>query len=239
MEVSISPSYQSALPRVTLTYTVTVTNTGDVNDNYALIIGDDAGWGPSVSPESLILLQGASDNVTLSVTVPENAVPGTEDNITITATSQTDNTVSKSDLCIVYALSPKAEFSLITLYKVNLDLNLYLEEGSKLVVKFYTYGDEFENENVIESFSPPVHVEENESARHPENIGVKKVRLDMTTDNTENVISTIASFTVTKDVLFCRIRAIKGRWPFASPAEKDALFAEIRGIKGQWPYAPV
>jgi len=72
---------------------------------------------------------------------------------------------------------------------------------------------------------------------HPENKAVEKVVLALT-DNEGNVISIIASFIVTKDDLFSRIRAIKGEWPYASPEEKDALMAEIRGIKGQWPYAP-
>ena len=238
VEVSISSNYQSALPGVTLTYTVTVTNTGDVDDNYALSIGDDAGWGPSVSPESLIVLRGASDNATLSVTVPENAVPDTEDNITITATSQTDNTVSDSDLCIAHVLSPKAEFSLITLYKVSLDVNLYLTQGSKLIVRFYTYEDAFEDKSVFENFSPPAIIEKFKNIFHPENIAVKKARLDLTTDNTENIISTIATFVVRRGNLMVRISVIKSKWPFALPPEKSALISEISGIKSRWPYAP-
>ena len=238
VEVSILPSYQSAPPEATLAYTVTVTNTGNVIDNYDLSVGDNASWGPSVSPESLIVLPGTSDNAMLRVTVPENAVPSTEDSMTVTVTSQTDNTVSDNDLCMAHVLSPKAEFSLTTLYKVSLDVNLYLENGSKLVVKFYTYGDAFENENVFWSGTTPTHVEKNESVPHPEGIGVKKVRLNLTTDNTENVISTIASFVVRRDDLFGRIMAIKGEWPYASPDERNALFNEIMDIKGQWPYAP-
>ena len=238
VEVSILPSYQSGLPGILLTYTVTVTNTSNVVDNYVLSVGDNAGWGPSVSPEPLLVLPSASDNTTLSVTVPENVVPSTEDNITVTATSQMDNTVSDSGLCTAHVLSPKAEFSLITLYEVGLDLNLYLNQGSKLVVKFYTYENAFEDENVIENFSPPRHVEENKNARHPEGIGVKKVRLDLTTDNTENVIATVNTFVVNRGVLIGRISAIKGRWPFAEPPEKSALISEISGIKSQWPFAP-
>ena len=131
-----------------------------------------------------------------------------------------------------------AVFSLVNLYAVSLEKDLQLYTGSKLVVKFYTYSDAFENENVIENFSPPWHVEENESARHPENIGVKKAMLVLTTDNTENVISTISSFVVRRDGLFGRAMDIKGLWPIASPDERDALFQEIMDIKGQWPYAP-
>jgi len=131
-----------------------------------------------------------------------------------------------------------ATFSLLNLYTVNVEKNLDLNQGSKLVVKFYTYGDAFENENVIETFAPPAHVEENESARHPEGVGVKKARLDLTTNDTGNVIATIASFTATRDDLFGRIMDIKGLWPIAPPDERNALFAEIMDIKGQWPIAP-
>jgi len=104
-------------------------------------------------------------------------------------------------------------------------------------VKFYDYGDAFENENVIENFSPPWNVKENERVQHPGGRGVRKVKLDLTTDNTENVISTIASFTVTKDDLFGRIRAIKGEWHIPG-SDRDALFQEIMNINCQWPIAP-
>ena len=126
-------------------------------------------------------------------------------------------------------------FELKNLYTIGLDENLDLRIGSKLVMKFYTYGDAFEGENVVKNFSPPWHVEENESARHPEGIGVKKARLDLTTDNTEEMISTIATFTVTRNDLFGRVMEIKGLWPIASPDERNALFQEIMDIKGQWP----
>lgn len=71
---------------------------------------------------------------------------------------------------------------------------------------------------------------------HPQDKAVEKVRLVLT-DEMVTETSTIGSFTINKDTLFGRIRAIKGEWPYVSPAEKDVLFAEIRGIKGKWPYA--
>ena len=236
--VEISPIYLEGPAKATLTYIVTVTNLGTENGNYDLTLNDDAGWGPTLSDNLLEVPAGENGQITLSVTVPENALPCTEDTITVIATSQADNRVKDNSSCKAHAISPKAEFSLVTLYEVRLDLNLYLENGSKLVVKFYTYGNIFENENIIENFSTlPWHVEENKSARHPEDIGVKKARLDLTTDNTENVISTIASFTVTRDDLFGRIMEIKGLWPIADDNERNALFSEIMDIKGQWPIA--
>ena len=131
-----------------------------------------------------------------------------------------------------------AVFSLVNLYTVNVEKNLYLENGSKLVVKFYTYGDSLENENVIENFFPPWHVEENEEARHPEGIGVKKARLDLTTATTGNVISTIASFTVRKIDLETMFLDIPFYWAQADAAGKLKLEAEFLEIPFYWAQAP-
>jgi len=236
--VEILPIYREGPAKATLTYIVTVTNLGTENDNYDLTLSDDAGWGPTLSDNLLEIPAGENGQMTLSVTIPENALPFVEDTMMVTVTSQADNRVKDVGSCKARSISPKADFSFVTLYEVRLDLNLYLENGSKLVVKFYTYADAFENENVIENFSTPWHVEENEIVPHPQGEPVKKVRLDLTADNTEEMISTIASFTVTRDDLFGRIMVIKGLWPISSPIERDALFSEIMDIKGQWPIAP-
>ena len=81
-------------------------------------------------------------------------------------------------------------------------------------------------------------MEENENARHPEGIGVKIARLDLTTDDTENVISTIATFTVTLNVLYARIVDIYLEWPFADADRRNELNSEIVAIYLQWPFAP-
>ena len=236
--VSISPSENDGLPCENLTYTVTVTNVGILVDNYDLRASDNENWNLTLLDNLLVNVQpGENRVVTLSVTIPENAI-GCDDNIIVIVTSMADNTMSDNDSCIAHAVSSNVEFSFVTLYEVRLDAKLYLENGSKLVVKFYTYGDAFENENVFWSGTTPAHVAKFENVRHPENIGVKKARLDLTTDDTENVIATIASLVVRRDDLFGRVMEIKGRWPYASPDERNALFQEIMDIKGQWPSAP-
>jgi uncharacterized membrane protein len=96
VSVSISPSYENGLNGATLTYTVTVTNTGNASDTFLLTPTDNAGWSPSVSPNSLTLSPGTSDNATLSVTIPDNAIGGTKDNLKVTVT---DNGVSGSGNC--------------------------------------------------------------------------------------------------------------------------------------------
>jgi len=118
--------------------------------------------------------------------------------------------------------------------------NLWIYDGRKLVVKFYTYDNSFENESVIhENFALPWKVvPENENVPQPSGIGIKRVRLDLTGDNTENVLSTIASDVVNRDVLWGRLSEIRTRWPYASSGERNALWMELRDIRLQWPYAP-
>ena len=118
VSTSISPSYLSSLVGRSLTYAVTVTNTGNVSDTYSLTATDDAGWSPSVSPTSLSLDPGESGIAALTVTIPEDAENGAEDTITVTATSGTDTTVSDSGTCVARAevvLPPPARFELSNL----------------------------------------------------------------------------------------------------------------------------
>ncbi|KUO39611.1 MAG: hypothetical protein AVW06_03485 [Hadesarchaea archaeon DG-33-1] len=246
VEVLLEPENQLGVIGENVIFTITVKNTGNVWDNYNLTPSDDAGWTIKLDNDYLGIPKNENRETTLVVTIPDNEnLVCTTNNITVVVTAVDNMEVTGNDNAAVHAVhavpwAGTAVFSLVNLYTVNIEKILDIENGSKLVVKFYSYDNTFENENVIETFTTPPtwHVEENENARHPEGIGVKKARLDLTTDNTENVISTIASFVVRRDDLFSRIRAIKGRWPYASPDERDALFAEIRGIKGQWPYAP-
>lgn len=139
---------------------------------------------------------------------------------------------------IVVNIGVAAFGGLEDLYAVRLEENLDLHQGSKLVVKFYTYSDAFENENVIENFVPPWHVEENEDVPHPQCKPVEKARLDLTTDNTENVISTIARLIVARNTLMDRVVDIYLEWPFASLGGRNALMSEIADMYLQWPFAP-
>jgi len=99
VDVFISPSYQSSLPGVTLSYTVMVKNDGNISDTYALTAADSAGWDPTLSKDSLELAPKAYDTVTLTVTIPTNALLGVQDTITITAKSNQDPAVSDSAIC--------------------------------------------------------------------------------------------------------------------------------------------
>jgi len=106
MGVTISPPENSALKGRTLEYTVTLKNQSTdlaLRDNYTLRFTDNAGWGSNMSfPENRIenVLTGENKSVKFRVTIPDNAVPGTQDNITVTARSDVDNAVENSASCV-------------------------------------------------------------------------------------------------------------------------------------------
>jgi len=241
VQVSISPGENYESPGENVTFEVTVKNIGATDDNYLLENADNSGWPIQLENSMLEVPAGENRTTTLTITIPDNAVQGTVDNIFVTATSQTDNTVSDSDSCIAHAAywTGTVTFKLENLYKVSLGKDLQLYIGSKLVVKFYTYDSVFENQSVIhENFALPWRVvPENENVAHPGDIGVKMARLDLTYDDAENVISTIASFTVTRGVLASRYIGIKS--DYVKPgADKPALAAEYLKVKSQYANAP-
>jgi len=67
---------------------------------------------------------------------------------------------------------------------------------------------------------------------------VKKVRLDLTYDNTENVISTVASFIVRRVDLEARFLEIPFYWVQADAAGKLDIETEFLEIPFYWSGAP-
>jgi len=246
--VSISPSENYAENGQTVTFTVAVKNTGIDTDNYDLTVIDNDNWRLTLDNNRFEnVLSGENRTTMLRVAIPDNATSGTYDNITVTATSQGDPSVENDASCIARAVTldweGTATFKLENLYTVSLEKDLQFNTGSKLVVKFYDYGNNFESEVVIENITPPQSVVENENVPHPPqgslpvSTAVKRAELVLTTDNTENVISTIASFTVHQSHLRDRDKAILAYWG-GHPELWPAFREEDKDILIQWGSAP-
>jgi len=230
LSVVISPEYQAAPPKASLTYTVTVKNLGTENDNYDLTYSGGL-WDWALLDNLLEIPAGESRQTTLSVTIPENA-ENCRDNITVIAISRVDNRGRKSATCVAHGMS-KAELSLVTLYKAGLDLNLYLENGLKLVVKFYTYMGDNQGEVVVWENVTPAHVILFENVPHPLSEPVEEVTLVLTGSGEIPV----ASWTATRGVLASRYIGIKSE--YVKPgADKPALATEYLKIKTQYIKAP-
>ena len=76
-----------------LTYTFTVTNTGDYSDTVALAASGV--WTPTLSTYSLAGLgSGLSESVTMTVAIPLTAMHGVSDTAVVTATSTISPTMS-------------------------------------------------------------------------------------------------------------------------------------------------
>jgi len=222
-------------------------------DNIFLSVIPD-GWPDiTIMPPVLIdVMPSEHRQATVFVHVPDGAQPCTYKELIVVAESQfcgaTDN---DNAFAHVVATPPPysgtATFKLENLYKVNLYKdNLWLNQGSKLVVKFYKYdGVTLQTESVIHAaWVAPWHVvPENENVPQPRAAEryswgtVQIATLVLTTDNTENVISTIASFTVHQSDLRNRYMAILRAWG-GQPEQQDAFRAEVMDILRQWSSAP-
>ena len=98
-EASISPGSKSGAPGETLTYTITVKNTGSIADTYTLSAVGAQGWSVSIEPDSLTLAAGATGEAALSVVVPPDASENDSITVTVSAISVGNPSVTDSDTC--------------------------------------------------------------------------------------------------------------------------------------------
>ena len=131
--VSISPSSDSGSPGETLTFIVTVKNTGEAEDTYDLTVDDDVGWGHTLSQNSLANVEsGASRTVTLTVDIPSDVAEGDSTEITVTASPMSDPAKGDTATCSATA---KAAAGFPIVYPVVAVVIIVVILGAVLMIK--------------------------------------------------------------------------------------------------------
>jgi len=115
--VTLSPDDSLAgLSGETLTYTLTITNSGNVSDTFALALAGNV-WTTVLSSPGIVLAPAATGALTVTVTIPESCVADVVDAVTISATSGGDAAVQDSTTlttsCIGGALSQRLYLPLL------------------------------------------------------------------------------------------------------------------------------
>ncbi|WP_322509425.1 ExeM/NucH family extracellular endonuclease [Anaerolinea sp.] len=111
--VTLSPASdaKSGLVNSTVTYTLNITNTGNVSDTFTfaseLLSGQN--WNVTL-PNPVTLAAGASQDVTVQVNIPSTALGGQTSQIRVTATSQNDADANASSTLTTTASSLEAGF---------------------------------------------------------------------------------------------------------------------------------
>ncbi|MBA7601313.1 hypothetical protein ES703_08382 [subsurface metagenome] len=129
------------------------------------------------------------------------------------------------------------DFGINTLYNARLGLNLNLDNGAGLAVRFYTHWGAYQGENVIWSGASPVEVTFLGNVPHPEGRGIENITLVLT-DGADVEIATVASFVVERVTLEMRYSEIPMYWAAASPEGRVDLETEYMEIPMQWAQAP-
>jgi hypothetical protein len=261
VDISISPSEKEGAPGVTLTYEVTVKNTGDFTDNYLLENADNSGWILELDNRRLDnVAPGENRTTTLTVVIPENAELDAEDNINITVTSMENPGVSDSASCIarVTHWTGMASIRLATgsppsppfpwgIRKVRVNANLVVNLGDNLRLRFLAYDNKtVEWENVIWSRTAPgpenviltdLIVPHDNTLPYPSG-NVKRVKLVLTDSAGNLVLDNMAWYTAVQDDWGTRITWIILNWASHTAAERDQLGNEVTQIILNWAGTP-
>ena len=129
----------------------------------------------------------------------------------------------------------QTQFTLTTLYEVNLYVNGTIFYGNNLTVKFYSYSDVYEGQVTVWT-GTPTHVILSVNVSHPLGFPVEIVTLVLT-DNLGTILQTVTSFVVHRSHLMGRLGQLDYLWTVPS-ANRPAIMKEYVAIDGQWPYAP-
>lgn len=93
-----APAEQSGNPGDVINYQFVVANYQNTEDTFDLVLVSGSGWVTSLPDGNTITVpSGESAIVNATVTIPQDANAGTQDNLTLIATSQTDPEVNNQD----------------------------------------------------------------------------------------------------------------------------------------------
>ena len=94
----LAPADQVGTPGQTIAYSFAVTNEQDTEETLNLSAVSSSGWSATISGESSrTIAAGSSATVTINLQIPSDAIDGDTDELTLTATSATDESVANSD----------------------------------------------------------------------------------------------------------------------------------------------
>jgi uncharacterized repeat protein (TIGR01451 family) len=114
--VTISPSSRENENGGTLRYTVTVTNAGNVADDYTLSATDTLGWSLTLPSSIADVARNEDRTVTLTVGISDNAADGDSSTITVTATSSENTEVENSATCTARCATGETRVTSLTIF---------------------------------------------------------------------------------------------------------------------------
>ncbi len=111
-----APAEQSGNPGDIINYQFVVVNYQSTSDSFDLVLNSSNDWPVSLpGGDTVSIPAGESTTVDVTVTIPADAQPGTTDNLTLTATSQTDPNITNQDSVTTRVLGEIAE-DLVRIY---------------------------------------------------------------------------------------------------------------------------
>jgi parallel beta-helix repeat protein len=260
VDVSISPPENSGLPGENVTFTVTVKNTGTIEDNYTLDNSDDQGWPLKLDNTIITVPANESRTTSLTVTLPENAMLYTYDHIMISATSKENAEVRDNASCIARVThwtgtasirlatgSPPSPPFLWGIRKVRVNANLVVNQGDNLRLRFLGYDNKtVEWEDVIWSRTAPgpenviltnLIVPHDNTLPYPSG-NVKRVKLVLTDSAGNVILDNMAWEKVVQDDWGTRVSWIILNWGSHTSAQRDQLGSEVTQVILNWAGTP-
>ena len=109
----------SDLPGETVTYTVSITNDGNISDSYTLALSGNT-WVSNLSQSTINLAAGTSATFQVSVVIPPDATNGEMDIVSVTATSQGDGSqMDTVDLTTTAEIEPPDDYTIFLPVVIN------------------------------------------------------------------------------------------------------------------------